>query len=62
MSNKMIILGAGVAGIGAASACEQNNIEYKIIEQSSEIGGLCGNFVINGFLFDKFVGIFFHSY
>ena len=61
MSNKMIILGAGVAGIGAARACEQNNIEYKIIEQSSKIGGLCGNFVINGFLFDKFIHFSFSN-
>ncbi len=61
MSKKVIILGAGVAGIGVASACEQNNIEYKIIEQSSEIGGLCGNFEINGFLFDKFVHFSFSN-
>ena len=57
--NKIIIIGAGASGIGAISACEQNNIEYKVIEQSSELGGLCGNFEINGFLFDKFIHLSF---
>ena len=59
MDKKVIIIGAGASGIGAISACEKNNINYKVVEQSSDIGGLCGNFEINGFLFDKFVHLSF---
>lgn len=59
--NKLIIVGAGVSGIGAISACEQNDIEYKVIEQSSNLGGLCGNFEINGFIFDKFIHFSFSN-
>lgn len=61
MNKKTIIIGTGVAGIGAAKACSENNIDYKIVEQSSSFGGLCGNFEINGFLFDKFVHLSFSN-
>ena len=50
-----IILGAGIAGLGAYCA---DNSSY-IFEQAPKAGGLCANFVINGFLFDKAVHLSF---
>lgn len=50
-----IILGAGIAGLGAYCA---DNSSY-IFEQAPKAGGLCANFAINGFLFDKAVHLSF---
>lgn len=53
--NKIIILGAGIAGLGAAYKLRQNNQPCTILEKDDTYGGLCGNFTINGFRFDRFV-------
>lgn len=55
MHNEIIILGAGIAGLGAAyklSNCDKSCI---ILEKDNTYGGLCGNFTIEGFRFDRFV-------
>jgi hypothetical protein len=52
---KNIILGAGIAGIGASYELKNNNIDSIIYEKNSDWGGLLDNFTINGFRFDKFV-------
>lgn len=36
---KVIIVGAGAAGLAAAKVLEQNNIDYKILEASDRYGG-----------------------
>lgn len=54
-----LILGAGIAGLSAGYHLNLKNEEYLILEKSSEAGGLCGNFKINGFLFDKFIHLSF---
>lgn len=46
---KKIILGAGIAGIGAYYA----DINAEIYEASDRAGGLCSGFQINGFYFDR---------
>lgn len=56
-----LILGAGIAGLSAGYHLNLKNEEYLILEKSSEAGGLCGNFKINGFLFDKFIHLSFTS-
>lgn len=51
----IIVLGAGIAGLGAAYKLKQNNQSCTILEKDDMYGGLCGNFTINGFRFDRFV-------
>ena len=50
-----IILGAGVAGISAAYHLKKKGLSSIIFEKDNDWGGLCGNFTINGFRFDRFV-------
>jgi protoporphyrinogen oxidase len=56
-----LILGGGIAGISAAFHLQQNGHEYQLCEKNSSWGGLCDNFVIDGFLFDYFIHLSFTS-
>jgi len=51
----VIILGAGIAGISAGYHLKKKQIDSIIYEKDSDWGGLCGNFTIDGFRFDRFV-------
>jgi len=55
MNEKIIIIGAGIAGLGASYALRKKNIQSTILEKERDYGGLCGSFEINGFRFDRFV-------
>jgi len=61
MSNKTIVLGAGISGISAAYHLGLKNIDATIYEKDHEWGGLCGNFTLDGFRFDKSVHLSFAS-
>ncbi len=50
-----IILGSGIAGISAGYHLEKSGESVTIFERDNDWGGLCGNFTIDGFRFDKFV-------
>lgn len=50
-----VILGSGIAGISAGHHIEKTGEKVIIFEKESDWGGLCGNFTIDGFRFDKFV-------
>ncbi len=50
-----VILGSGIAGISACYHLQKNGENALIFERDNEWGGLCGNFTIDGFRFDKFV-------
>lgn len=50
-----VILGSGIAGISAGYHLKQKGIPNIIFEKDNDWGGLCGNFTINGFRFDRFV-------
>ena len=50
-----VILGSGIAGISAGYHLEKSGENVVIYEKDSDWGGLCGNFTINGFRFDRFV-------
>lgn len=50
-----VILGAGIAGLGASYALRQIGETSVVFEKDDTYGGLCGNFTINGFRFDRFV-------
>lgn len=56
---KTTILGSGIAGISAGYHLKQKGIDSIIYEKDSDWGGLCGNFMINGFRFDRFVHLSF---
>lgn len=50
-----VILGAGIAGLGASFTLHNRGEKSVVFEQDDTYGGLCGNFTINGFRFDRFV-------
>ncbi len=50
-----VILGGGIAGISAAYHLKQKGEDSVVYEKDSDWGGLCGNFMIEGFRFDRFV-------
>ena len=50
-----VILGSGIAGISAGYHLVKNGEKPVIYERNGDWGGLCANFTINGFRFDKFV-------
>ena len=57
--NKTIILGAGIAGLGAAQTYKKKGLGAVILEKDSDFGGLCGSFTINNYTFDRFVHLSF---
>ena len=54
-----VILGAGISGISAGYHLAQKGINSVIYEKESDWGGLCGNFSIDGFRFDKAIHLSF---
>lgn len=50
-----LILGAGIAGLGAAYALHRMGQMALVVEKDATYGGLCGNIEIDGFSFDRFV-------
>lgn len=56
---KIVILGAGIAGIATGYYLKKHKIDSIIFEKNNSFGGLCDNFEINGFRFDKFVHLSF---
>ena len=56
---KIVILGAGIAGISAAYHLKKAGISSVIYEQDDDYGGLCRSFQIAGFTFDTFAHISF---
>lgn len=55
MSDETVILGSGIAGLSAGFHLKQQGISAKIYEKDNDWGGLCSNFTIDGFRFDRFV-------
>lgn len=51
----VVVLGSGIAGVSAGYHLAKDNEDVVIYEKDSDWGGLCGNFTIDGFRFDKFV-------
>jgi len=54
-----VILGAGVAGLGAAHGAGRNGTPATIFEARERAGGLLDNFTIDGFRFDSAVHLSF---
>ena len=51
MNNPVLILGAGISGLGAAYKLSCNGQQTVVLEKDTTYGGLCGNFTIDGFPF-----------
>jgi UDP-galactopyranose mutase len=50
--NRILILGAGLAGLSAAWHLQKQGVNCRTFEKESELGGLCRSRSINGFVFD----------
>jgi len=49
---KIVIIGAGPAGIGAALRLEEKGAEWILLERQGYVGGLAASFCRHGFVFD----------
>jgi phytoene dehydrogenase-like protein len=52
MSKKIIIVGAGVAGLSAGCFARMNGVDVEIFEKHKKPGGLCTSWKRNGYIFD----------
>ena len=59
MSDKIVVIGSGISGISAGYHLKEKGYDATVYEKDSEWGGLCGNFSIEGFRFDKSVHLSF---
>jgi protoporphyrinogen oxidase len=50
-----LILGAGIAGLSCSYHLNEHSLKPIIIEKENRYGGLCDNFSVKGFRFDRFV-------
>lgn len=57
--SEVVILGAGIAGLGAGLKAAEENRDSVIFEARGTAGGLLDNFVVNGFRFDNAVHLSF---
>lgn len=55
MCTNTIILGSGISGLSAGYHLKKQGLFPIIYEKENDWGGLCSNFTIDGFRFDKFV-------
>lgn len=51
--NKVVIVGAGMAGLTAAAYLTRENYEVLLLDKNDRVGGLVGTFESNGFFFDS---------
>ncbi len=61
VKNKVVILGAGISGLSASYHLNEAGTPSVIYEKDDVAGGLCGNFEIQGFRFDRFIHLSFTS-
>ncbi len=52
MSKRILVIGAGIAGMSAASYLQRNGFETEVFEMHSQPGGLCTAWKRGGFTFD----------
>ncbi|MFH1402723.1 MAG: FAD-dependent oxidoreductase [Candidatus Altiarchaeota archaeon] len=49
---RVVVLGAGLAGLSAAYELTRNGVQVLVLEMDSQVGGLAKSFSKNGFTFD----------
>lgn len=52
MGKRVLIIGAGIAGLSVASYLQRNGFETEVFESHDKPGGLCTSWTRNGFTFD----------
>jgi phytoene dehydrogenase-like protein len=52
MRKRVLVIGAGIAGLSAASYLQRNDFDTEIVELHDKPGGLCSAWTRNGFTFD----------
>jgi len=55
MSKKVIIVGAGIAGLTAAVYTKRSGFDVTLNEQHSIVGGMCTSWKRKGYLFESAV-------
>ena len=58
----VLIIGAGVAGITCAIKCQENGLNYLLIDKNSRAGGRLGSIYDSGYIFDIGFQVFNTSY
>ena len=58
----VLIVGAGVAGITCAIKCQENGLNYLLIEKDCRVGGRLGSIYDSGYIFDIGFQVFNTSY
>jgi protoporphyrinogen oxidase len=53
LKKKIIISGAGLAGLSVAWHLQKKGIDCLIFEKEAEVGGVCRSTKLNGFIFDR---------
>lgn len=62
MANKIVIVGAGLAGLACANRLHQQRIEFVLLEGSDEVGGRVRTDEQDGFLLDRGFQVFLSAY
>ena len=62
LNDKVLIVGAGVAGMSCANVLSEKGIPFQILEASDGIGGRIRTDKVDGFLLDRGFQIFLTSY
>ncbi|XP_047182202.1 15-cis-phytoene desaturase, chloroplastic/chromoplastic [Vigna umbellata] len=58
----VIVIGAGLAGLAAATHLNSNNIPFVLLEASDAVGGRVRTDIVDGFLLDRGFQIFITAY
>lgn len=59
MEQRVAILGAGCAGLGAAHELRAHGVRAEIYDKHTTWGGLCRSFTVGGYIFDTFAHVNF---
>ncbi|KAL6200468.1 hypothetical protein ACLB2K_030249 [Fragaria x ananassa] len=59
---RVVIIGAGLAGLAAATHLNSQNIPFLLLEASDDVGGRVRTDLVNGFLLDRGFQIFITAY
>ena len=51
--NRVIVVGAGIAGLAAGHALSRQGFSVKILEAASRVGGRMTTDLVNGFVIDR---------
>lgn len=59
---KVLVIGGGLAGIGAAQALQKHGIDYALHEKNGFLGGKLETSKVDGFILDRGFQVFFEAY